>query len=373
MSSDEQKTSAQEDALRVLRDQIDSIDLQVQQLINQRARCAQRVAEVKQQFQGAQQAVFYRPEREAQVLRSVMARNEGPLPDQEMARLFREIMSVCLALEQPLRVVFLGPEGTFTQQAVLKHFGHAVKGAPLATLDQVFRDVESGTAHYGVVPIESANEGAVSRTLDLFSRFDVSICGEVELQTHYHLLADKSADLTRIKRIYAQQFAFSQCHHWLETHYPDAERIPVVSNADAAEKVAVAAGAAAAIGSDIAAELFDLVVAERNIEDQLDSVTRYLIIGNQDVSPSGQDKTSILLLAHDKPGVLYDLLEPFRRRNISLTRLETRSGTKSGWDTLFYIDFEGHRDDPEVQQLLQELEKGTVELKQLGSYPKAVL
>jgi len=369
MSDQQQK---QEQALKVVRDRIDRVDREIQRLLNERARCAQEVAEIKSRYDN-RDAFFYRPEREAQVLRRVMARNEGPLPDQEVARLFREIMSVCLALEQPLEVVFLGPEATFTQQAALKHFGHSVRCASVDSLEAVFRDVESGHANYGVVPIENAADGMISHTLDLFSRFNVNICGEVELRTHQHLLMREAAEPATLSAIYAHPFALNQCRTWLDTHCPDAARIAVGSNAEAARQVQGAEGVTAAIGGDIAADLFRLDIAQANIEDQPDNTTRYLVIGRQEVGPSGQDKTSILLMVHDRPGVLYELLEPFRKRSISLTRVESRAAPQSQWDMLFYLDFEGHSDDEAVQQVLAELESGSVELKLLGSYPKAVL
>ncbi|SFF93273.1 prephenate dehydratase [Neptunomonas qingdaonensis] len=362
----------QEQALKVLRDQIDSIDKQIHLLLNQRASCAQRVAEVKQQFQGEEIAVFYRPEREAQVLKRVMERNEGPLADKEVARLFREIMSVCLALEKPMRVAFLGPEGTFTQQAALKHFGHSAESAPMNSLDQVFREVEAGAAHYGVVPIENSSEGMATHTLDLFKRFNLRICGELELKIHHHLLVQEKTDSASIRRIYAHQESFAQCHSWLDAHYPHAEHITVSSNAEGARLASKEVGTAA-IAGDMAMSLYQLEVLERNIEDQPDNTTRFLIIGDQDVGASGDDKTSILMSAHDKPGVLYSLLEPFHRHGISLTRIETRPAGQGGWSYMFYIDFEGHVDDPKVQKVLSELESGSVELKLLGSYPKAVL
>lgn len=367
--SDQQQN--QEQALKVVRDRIDLVDREIHRLLNERARCAREVAEIKARFDN-KDAIFYRPEREAQVLRRVMARNEGPLPDQEVARLFREIMSVCLALEQPLDVVFLGPEATFTQQAALKHFGHSVRCSSVANLEAVFRDVESGHADYGVVPIENAAEGVINHALDLFSRFNVSICGEVELRTHQHLLVKESVSLQRLTAIYAHPFALNQCSSWLDAHCADVPRIAVSSNADAARKVQSEEGAAA-IGGDIAVDLFQLQVAQSNIEDQPDSTTRYLVIGRQAVGPSGQDKTSILLMVHDRPGVLYELLEPFRKRDISLTRVESRAALQSQWDMLFYLDFEGHGEEPRVREVLSELESGSVELKLLGSYPKAVL
>ncbi|TCK03042.1 prephenate dehydratase [Marinobacterium mangrovicola] len=367
----QQEQREQEQALGKVRDRIDEIDREIHRLLNERARCAQTVAEIKTKG-GTEAAVFYRPEREAQVLRKVMSRNEGPLPDQEVARLFREVMSVCLALEQPLNVVFLGPEANFTQQAALKHFGHSVRCSALDNLEAVFRDVEAGHANYGVVPIENAEDGVVNHALDLFSRFNLGICGEVELSTHQHLLMVDSAELDKLEVIYAHPFAINQCRHWIDARCGNLKCVEVESNAEAARRAAESS-TAAAIGGDIAADLFNLKVVQSNIEDQPDNRTRYLVVGRQAVGASGQDKTSILLMAHDRPGALYELLEPFRKRNISLTRVESRAAPQSTWDMLFYVDFEGHEDSAEVAELLQELESGSVELKRLGSYPKAVL
>lgn len=362
--------SEQEKELRVLRDQIDSIDRQIHELLNKRARCAQSVAEVKQKYQGETTAVFYRPEREAQVLRAVMARNEGPLPDHEVARLFREIMSVCLALEEPMRVAFLGPQGTFTQQALMKHFGHSAHNMPMQSLKDVFREVQSGGAHYGVVPIENSTEGVVSHTLDLFKQFDLKICGEVEVPVHLHLLLSRGGDLDKVKKIYSHEQSLAQSRGWLDARYPHAEKIAVSSNAEAARIVAQEGADCAALAGDMAAELYELDIAVRNVEDQADNSTRFLIIGDQDVGPSGDDKTSILVSVPDAPGALYQLLEPFHRYGLSLTRVETRSAAKH---SLFYIDFEGHSADEVVQNVLQGLTQVSVELKILGSYPRAVL
>ena len=362
--------SDQEKELRVLRNQIDSIDRQIHELLNRRATAAQGVAEVKQKHQGAQNAVFYRPEREAQVLRAVMERNEGPLPDKEVARLFREIMSVCLALEEPMRVAFLGPEGTFTQQASFKHFGHSARNLPLQSLNEVFREVQSGAAHYGVVPIENSSEGVVSHTLDLFKQYDLNICGEVEVPIHLHLLLNQGESPDQVKRIYSHQQSLAQCRSWLDARYPDAEKVAVSSNAEAARIVSKEGVACAAIAGDMAADLYELDTAVRNVEDHPDNKTRFLIIGNQVVESSGDDKTSILISSHNTPGALYQLLESFYRHELSLTRVETRSATPN---SLFYIDFEGHSSDPAVHNVLQELEAVSVELKVLGSYPRAVL
>lgn len=364
----------QEQELKELRDQIDSIDQQIHQLLNQRANCAQQVAEVKERHEGQRDAVFYRPEREAQVLRRVMDRNQGPLDDKVVARLFREVMSVCLALESPLKVAYLGPVGAFTQQAAEKHFGHAASTLPMNTLDQVFREVESNSANYGVVPIESASEGLAIHTLDLFERYPLKICGEVEIALHYHLLAADPYQEDAVRTIYAQQEALSQCASWLEQHYPDVHKVTVATQAEAA-KAAAEQTTALAIAGDSALELFpNLQTVARNIEMGSEHRARFLILGKQQVGPSGQDKTSILVAAHNRPGALYSLLEPFHKGQISLTRIETRAvDSAEGPDSVFYIDFEGHEQDSQVLDVLAELEQQSVALKRLGSYPQAVL
>ena len=367
----------QEQELGQLRQDIDQIDQQIQSLINQRAACAQRVAQVKQVHQGQQDAVFYRPEREAQVLRRVMERNQGPLDDEEMARLFRELMSACLAHEQPMRIAFLGPQGTFTQAAALKHFGHSVISAPLTSIDEVFREVEAKSAHYGVVPIENSSEGMINHTLDSFRHSSLVICGEVEMRIHQNLLVKQNTDVSQVERIYSHSQSLAQCRSWLDNHMPQAERFAVSSNAEAARRVAKEEGAStgkvAAIAGLMAAELYELEVKHANIEDQPDNTTRFLIIGHAAVPASGQDKTSLLVLARNKPGALYHILEPFHRHDVSMTSIESRPSGQGAWGYVFYIDFEGHHSDTKVQQVLKDLDQDSVEVRLLGSYPQAVL
>lgn len=366
----------QEQQLRLLRDDIDSIDEQIQSLINQRVACAQRVAEVKQTYQGVDNTVFYRPEREARVLRQVMQRNTGPLDNEEMARLFRELMSACLAHEQPLQVAFLGPQGTFTQSAALKHFGHSVMTLPMGSIDEVFREVEAKSVNYGVVPIENSSEGMVNHTLDSFQQSNLVICGEVEMRVHQNLLVEAGTDVSKIKRIYSHQQSLAQCRTWLDTHLSKVERFAVSSNAEAARRVAEEnrdSGAVAAIAGTLAAELYGLQIASANIEDQPDNTTRFLIIGHNSVPVSGQDKTSVLVLARNKSGALYHILEPFQRYDISMTSIESRPSGATLWGYVFYIDFEGHVDDANVKALLADLDSQVAELRVLGSYPQAVL
>ena len=359
--------------LDVLRDEIDQLDKQIQQLINDRAACAQQVALVKQEEVGeTAKPLFYRPEREAQVLRKVMDRNQGPLDNESMARLFREIMSACLALEEPMNIAYLGPEGTFTQAAAQKHFGHAVKTNSMSTIDEVFREVESGSAHYGVVPVENSTEGMVNATLDSFIHSDLKICGEVELRIHHHLMVGKNTKADSVTRIYSHQQSLAQCRQWLDAHYPSADRIAVSSNSEAARRLQ-SEWNAAAIGGEVAAELYGLEKLASNIEDNPHNTTRFLIVGNESVPPSGQDKTSIIVSMKNKSGALYELLAPFHKAGIMLTRVETRPSRDGTWAYLFFIDFEGHSEDDAVKGVMNEVEALAVNLKKLGSYPKAVL
>jgi len=354
-----------------LRQQIDSLDQQIQELINQRAKCAQDVAEVKQRYAAPDDKVtFYRPEREAQVLRKVMERNTGPLADESMARLFREIMSQCLALEEPLNVAYLGPEGTFTQQAAIKHFGHAVQCRGQISIADVFREVESGAANYGVVPVENSTEGVVTHTHDSFFDSNLKICGEVSLRIHHHLMAKEPGQ--KIERIYSHAQSLGQCRLWLDHHYPDVERVAVSSNAEAARR-AVNEPHTAAIASEAAADLYALTELAANIEDRPDNTTRFLIIGREETDPAGNDKTSILVANRDKPGALYQVLEPFHNAGISLTRIETRPARSGTWNYVFFIDFEGHIKDQQIAPVMEELRNVALDFKWLGSYPRAVL
>ncbi|WP_295797957.1 prephenate dehydratase [uncultured Microbulbifer sp.] len=360
----------QDERLLELRDRIDNIDSDIARLISERANCALEVAEVKKA--NGEDALYYRPEREAQVLRRAMERNPGPLTDEEMARLFREIMSACLALEDPIKVAYLGPEGTFTQQAALKHFGQSAVSKPLAAIDEVFREVEAGAVNYGVVPVENSTEGVVNHTLDNFMTSNLLICGEVELRIHQHLMI---SDITRqdsITRIYSHAQSLAQCRKWLDSYYPNVERVAVASNAEAAKRVK-GEWNAAAIAGDMAADLYGLKILNEKIEDRPDNSTRFLIIGSQAVPASGDDKTSLMVSMRNEPGALHDLLEPFQRHKIDLTRVETRPAQSGNWTYVFFIDFIGHRDQDNVAAALREVGAGASDMKVLGSYPRGVL
>ena len=358
--------------LQSIRTRIDAIDEQIHALLNERARCAQEVG-VTKQAQGLHTADFYRPEREAQVLRKAMERNQGPLRNEEIVRLFREIMSACLAQEEPLKVGFLGPEGTFSQQAVLKHFGHSVRALPLPAISEVFEEVQAGHADFGVVPIENSTEGTVNNTLDMFLNSSLKICGEVELRIHQHLMG-KMKGLEKIDRVCSHPQSLAQCRQWLDEHLPGIERIPVSSNAEAARRARDEDGTAAIAGQS-AADVYGLNVIVPEIEDRPDNTTRFLVIGRKLFNPSGKDKTTLLVSAGDTqaPGSLHRLLEPFARKNISLTRIESRPSRRRKWDYVFFIDVEGHADESPLKDALDDLKEQSSLFKVLGSYPCAVV
>ncbi|NLU12532.1 MAG: prephenate dehydratase [Gammaproteobacteria bacterium] len=362
-----------EQELKALRVRIDALDEKILELISQRARCAQEVGRIKMaSLAEGEEAIFYRPEREAQVLKRIMELNKGPLDNEEMARLFREIMSTCLALEQPLKVAYLGPEGTFSQAAALKHFGQAVISKPMAAIDEIFREVAAGAVSFGVVPVENSTEGAINHTLDSFLEHDLVICGEVELRIHHHLLVAENTKTERITRIYSHAQSLAQCRKWLDAHYPNVERVAVSSNAEAAKRVK-SEWNSAAIAGDMAAQLYGLSILADKIEDRPDNSTRFLIIGNQTVPATGDDKTSVIISMSNKPGALHELLIPFHTSGIDLTRIETRPSRSGKWTYVFFIDFIGHKDDPLVKSALEKIAQEAVGLKVLGSYPNAVL
>jgi chorismate mutase / prephenate dehydratase len=352
-----------------LRSRIDTLDCEIQQLINQRAALAQQVAKVKLATGG--EPIFYRPEREAQVLLRVKERNQGPLSGEAIARLFREIMSACLALEQPMRIAFLGPAGTFTQAAAIKHFGHAVATLPIGAIDEIFREVEAGEADYGVVPVENSTEGVVNHTLDSLISSSLQICGEVELRIHHHLLS-RVGNLASIRRIYSHRQTLAQCREWIHAHLPHAELIDVSSNGEAARR-ASQEDECGAIAGETAAELYALPILRRKIEDQPDNTTRFLVLGRQQVPPSGRDKTSLLISTRNRPGALYRLLEPLSRHGVSMSRIESRPSRQAMWDYVFFLDLEGHQEDNHVATALNELKAEASLFKILGSYPRAVL
>jgi len=369
--ANEPKKDAPAPDLAAMRERIDAVDRQIQSLISERARFAQQVGLSKGELASA--VDYYRPEREAEVLRAVLERNEGPLRDEEILRLFREIMSACLAQQEPLKVGFLGPEGTFTQAAVYSHFGHSVRALPCATIDEVFQEVESSVADFGVVPIENSTEGPVNNTLDMFLTSPLKISGEIELRIEQHLLG-RLDSLDKVERVCAHEQALAQCRGWLREYLPHVELIGVSSNAVGARRARDESGTVA-IGGDAAAEVYELKIMVNNIEDRADNATRFLVIGRNLLSASGDDKTTILVSTSDTgggAGVLYSLLKPFSRHKINITRIESRPSRRKNWDYVFFLDLDGHAEDAPLADALAELEEISSLFRVLGAYPKSV-
>ncbi len=357
--------------LASIRKRIDDIDERIQALINEGARFAQEVGISK--GVGTSAADYYRPEREAVVLRTVRERNEGPIRDEEMLRLFREIMSACLAQQEPLKVGFLGPEGTFTQTAVYKQFGHSVRALPFHTIDEIFHEVESGVADFGVVPIENSTEGSVNNTLDMFLTSPLKIAGEIELRIEQHLLGSETG-LEKIERICAHEQSLAQCRGWIREYLPQAELIGMSSNAAGARRARDEDGTAA-IGPDVAADVYDLKILVSNIEDRADNATRFLVVGRDLLTASGNDKTTILVSTSDTAGgagILHQLLKPLADHGISMTRIESRPSRRKNWDYVFFIDLDGHAEESPAAEALGELAERSSLFRILGAYPKAV-
>ncbi|MCC6878995.1 MAG: prephenate dehydratase [Rhodocyclaceae bacterium] len=351
------------DDLQRLRAEIDRLDEEVLQRLSRRAEIAHEIGRVK----GG--AVVYRPEREAQVLRRIASLNKGPLSETTVWRIFREIMSACLALEQPLRIAYFGPEGTFTESAAKKHFGSAPDFAALATIDEVFRAVESGNADYGVVPVENSTEGAVGRTLDLLLQMPIRICGEVVLRIHQHVLS-KAERLEGVKRLYSHSQSLAQCHEWLNRNLPGLPRVPVASNAEAA-RMAAEDAESCAIAGEAAAGHYGLGRLAQDIEDDPNNTTRFLVLGMHDAGPSGRDKTSLVCSAHNKAGAVYGLLEPLARHGVSMSKFESRPSRTGLWEYVFYVDVDGHQSEERVVKAFAELHERAAFVKVLGSYPSA--
>ena len=365
--------SADNPALVRIRERIDRVDAELQRLLNERASLALEVGKVKQAEQGGEAPLFYRPEREAQILARVRQRNPGPMPDSDIARLFREIISCCLSLEQPLTVAYLGPAGTYTEMAALAQFGHFVRTRPLGAIDEVFREVEAAEVHYGVVPVENSTEGMVNHTLDCFMACapDIGICAEVELPIHHAFLVHPDGG-GPLERILAHAQTLAQCRRWLDANHPGVERLAVASNAEAA-RLAAQNPKLAAVAGETAAERYNLEVVASSSEDHTDNKTRFLVIGRQHVGPSGRDKTSILVSTRNRPGALFQVLEPFQRHGISLSRIETRPARSGDWSYVFFIDFDGHQQDETVERTLAEVGEVALEVRRLGSYPRSVI
>lgn len=354
--------------LLAVRAQIDGIDREIQSLIAERALFAHQVGTAKGKLAAAVE--YYRPEREAQVLRRVVDRNDGPLSDEVLVRLFREIMSACLAQQEPLKIGYLGPEGTFSQQAVHKHFGHSAKALPLASVEEVFEEVASGAADFGVVPVENSGQGTIQSTLDLFLTSPLMICGEVELRVHQYLLS-RTGHVEDIERVYSHGLSLAQCRNWLRKNLPRAERQAVASNAEAVRR-AKKSDDAAAIAGENAAHVYGMKVIAGPIEDRSDNTTRFLVIGRASFPPSGNDRTSLMVSIRDQPGALYRILEPLARRGISMNRIESRPDHGALWRYAFFIDVGGHAEESPLKDALAEIDDFAGDVRVLGSYPVAV-
>lgn len=356
--------------LSAIRDEIDTIDQEIQSLISKRAKCAQKVADIKTQG-GQVEAIFYRPEREAQVLRAVKERNDSLIADDDMARLFREIMSVCLALEEPMKVAYLGPEGSYSHTSVLKQFGSFAHPYAVSSIEEVFKAVENGEVHYGMVPVENSNEGVVKQTQNVLISTTLQVTGEVELPIHHCLLASTNK-IEKIKKVIAHPQALGQCENWLKNNMPTIELESVASNALAA-KMASDDKEIAAIASEQASNLYGLNILEKHIEDQQDNTTKFWVVGKEKTLPSGQDKTAMIISVPNKSGSLINVMNSFAKRNISMTRIisvpskEITDNAK--WDYLFFIDIDGHQQDKEVNIAINEVQENSTYCKLLGSFP----
>jgi chorismate mutase/prephenate dehydratase len=353
-----------DDEIRRRRSAIDAIDIELVRLLNQRAEEARAIGVLK----GG--APAYRPEREAQVISAAQAAGEGgPLSAAALGRIFVEIISACRDLERLTRVGYLGPAGTFSETAVGRHFGAGVDAVPLPSIDAAFRSTETGEIDFSVVPVENSTEGAVPRTLDLLLQTPLKICGEVVLHVHQNLMG-RTAVLDQIERVYSHPQSLAQCHAWLSQNVPRAARIAVSSNAEAA-RLAAEEGAAAAIGPLLAAERYGLPVLAVNVEENPRNLTRFLVLGTTDAAPSGKDRTSLVMSAHNRPGAVHALLTPFKEEGVSMTRIESRPARTGQWEYFFFVDLDGHRGDPAVARALARLSELAPFLKVFGSYPAA--
>lgn len=346
-----------------LRKQIDELDSQILELLNKRAEIVIEIGREK----AKEDLDFHVPQREEEIYARLSQQNQGPFPTEAVRAVFREILSACLSLERPLRVAYLGPEGTFTHLACIKRFGLSAQFVPVRGIADVFAEVEKGNVDYGVVPIENSTEGVVSHTLDMFIDSDLKICGEILSQISHNLLS-RSGGLKEIRKVYSHPHAIAQSKRWLEANLPDVDIFEVSSTASAAE-LAAKDPAAAAIASELAADLYGLQVIYRRIEDNPRNFTRFLVVGKKPSAPTGNDKTSIVVSIRDRVGALYQLLQPFAENGINLTKIESRPSKQKAWEYLFYIDFEGSVEEERVQRALEAVREESLFLKVLGSYP----
>lgn len=349
--------------LERLRKEIDEIDNEILRLLNKRAGTVIDIAHIKRN----EKAKFYSPEREREILERLTSLNKGPFPNDTLRVIYREILSSSLSLEGPLRIACLGPLATYTHLAALRHFGSSASFLPVESIKGVFEAVDSGKAEFGVVPIENSNEGVISSTLDLFMDYDLKISAEVMLEISHNLLS-KSGDKTKIRKVYSNPQATAQCRRWLESNLPG---IPILESASTAKAAEIASedDEAAAIASEVAAKVYDLHFFEKNIGDSKHNFTRFLVISKEYPQKTGRDKTSIMFSIKDRPGALHDILSPFKKAKINLTKIESRPSKRKAWEYIFFVDMEGHIDDRKVRKAIENIKDSCLYVKILGSYP----
>ena len=358
-----------EDSMARLRAQIDRIDDQLLDLISERLEHVIEVGRIKSEESRAKDVSYFRPERESRILSRLKERNKGPLTSEQLEKIFREIISTSLALEQPLTISFLGPEGTYSHSAALRQFGHSASVRAESSIYDVMQSVENGTSHFGVVPVENSTEGAVNQTLDALIDTELYICSEVSLPIHHAFLVLPGTEVEDVDTIYSHEQSLAQCRNWLRLHFPDTPTKAVSSNGEAAQLVAQEPRTAA-IAGELAAEEFNLDIIYRRIEDKHSNATRFFVLGRQKTAPSGLDKTSILVYTANRAGALLQVLEPFDRFGINLTRVVTRPSPAGNWSYVFFVDFDGHVDDRVIKDVLTEIREVAFDLKMLGSYPR---
>ncbi len=346
-----------------LRDGIDAVDEEILKLLNKRATIVLEIARIKRN----NKAKFYSPERERQIIERLTSLNKGPFPNNALKALYRELLSASLSLEEPLKIAYFGPQATFTHLAALTHFGSSAAFIPMENIKGVFDAVDSGKAEFGVVPIENSSEGVISYTLDMFMDFDLKINAEIMLEVSHNLLS-KSGNKSRIKKIYSHPPATAQCRRWLEANMSGIPVMEATSTAKAAE-LASKEDDAAAIASELAAKVYALNFVEAHIEDSKHNITRFLVISKESYPKTGKDKTSIMFSIKDRPGALYDILSPFKKAKINLTKIESRPSRRKAWEYIFFVDMEGHIEDKKVRKAIENMKEGCLYLKILGSYP----
>jgi chorismate mutase / prephenate dehydratase len=352
--------------LATLRGDIDRIDDEILTLLNERARLVAHVAALKERMQ----VPFYVPSRERAIVDRLAARNEGPFPSEAIRPVFQEIFSACLSLEKTVRVAYLGPEATFTHMAVKRQFGLSARAIPVGTIGGVFEEVARGGADFGVVPVENSTEGVVNHTLDTFLGSELKISAEIVLEVNHCLLVRSGLELAHVDRVFSHPQALAQCRRWLSTNLPRAVVVEAGSTSEAA-RLARDDPHGAAIASELAARLYDMTIARRNLADVAHNVTRFLVIGDKQAVPTGRDRTSILLELADQPGILFKVLEPFARRGVNMSKIESRPSRRRPWEYVFFVDVDGHHRDAAVADGVEDVRALCTSLKVLGSYPKA--